>query len=125
MWNALKAAGVEVRIRTEADDLPVRGNACVSGDDDFDKKVEDKIIASLDAGDVWAWASVQVSVCYMGFEESDYLGCCCYSDEEDFVRSGDYFEGMRDEAFRRLLEKLDTANLARNNLLAICQKGEP
>jgi len=96
---------VSYRIFAEQDDLPVRGNAMCSGDDDFDRQVEDAILARLDDGDVWAWASVKVEARYEGVDTFndedivgvDYLGACNYKDEEDFKRCP-YYEDMCSEA---------------------------
>ena len=49
---------VEFNVRAERDWTDVRGNAMCSGDNDFDKECEDKIIADLNDGNIWAWASV-------------------------------------------------------------------
>jgi hypothetical protein len=79
------------------DDIPVRGNAIVSGDDDFDAKVEDEILARLERGDQWAWCTVLVEVQHGRFIGRSYLGACCYDDEADFKRGG-YYEQMVEEA---------------------------
>jgi hypothetical protein len=85
----------------------VRGNAMSSGDDDFDKEVEDAIFERLDNGDVWAWALVKVTATYegRGCVGVDYLGCCNYLDEEDFVTGGLYDE-MKAGARRELYSEL-------------------
>ena len=69
---------------TQEDDCPVRGNALASGDDAYDKKVEDEILERLDNGDVWAWAVVEVRAGYGDLSASDYLGACSYESEKDF-----------------------------------------
>lgn len=97
----MKTYTPEISIIVNFDDTPVRGNALVSGCDETDKACEDEIIARLDAGDVWAWACVEVKAEFRGVSASDYLGCCCYSDEEDF-KAGGYYEDMVGEAISQL-----------------------
>jgi hypothetical protein len=94
---------VTYRIEVEMDEAEVRGNAMVSGDDAEDKKVEDEILARLDRGDIWAWASVKVVAECQGFEGRDYLGGCCYKNEADFKRGG-YFPQMKRDDLMRTLE---------------------
>lgn len=87
-----------VRLIATQDDTPVRGNAIASGDDKFDRKVEDEILERLDNGDVWAWAQVEVQATLPdGRTGSAYLGCSSYEDEADFKRGG-YYDQMIDEA---------------------------
>ena len=90
-------------LTAEADHIPVRGNAIASGDDDYDRKVENEILERLDAGDVWAWASVEVSAnCNRcGEPMSEYLGACSYANADDF-RVGGYYVDMCDELARRM-----------------------
>jgi hypothetical protein len=85
-----------------------------SGDDDFDRSVEDTIFKRLDDGDVWAWAIVKVTATYDGVdgvEGTDYLGACNYADEEDF-KAGGYWEDMKDEARCALYETLTDVGAA-------------
>lgn len=84
------------------DDMAVRGNAIVSGDDAEDKKVEDQILDRLNHGDVWAWASVKVSASWNGFEGTDYLGACSYANETDFKQPGGYYDDMKAAALQDL-----------------------
>ena len=99
-------------VTAEQDDIPVRGNALDSGDKDVDKTCEDEILARLDDGDVWAWASVRVSVTWRTYTGSAYLGCCSYASEDDFRESSGYFEAMREEAFEELMGVLRDASEA-------------
>jgi hypothetical protein len=94
---------IEVIAREEF--VPVRGNCLASGDDATDKAAEDAILARLEDGDTWAWASVEVKVSFRDLSASDHLGCCSYRDEGDFRESG-YFDDMVDEALARLNDKL-------------------
>jgi len=100
---------VSYEIEVWQDDAAVRGNAMCSGDADFDRSVEDAIIAHLDNGDVWAWATVKVTATYEGIdgvEGTDYLGCCSHKDEEAFKACG-YYADMKEEARRELYDTLD------------------
>ena len=94
------------------DDLPVKGNAMASGDDDLDTKVENEILERLDQGDTWAWASVEVkcSVNVNGetFSGSDHLGACSYKDEENF-KTGGYYEQLMAGAMKDLIENMNHA----------------
>jgi len=101
--------GVTFRIEAEEDQIPVRGNAMASGDDDEDKKYEDEIIDRLERGDVWAWAAVTVIAEYEGFKGWDHLGGCSYKDERDFVKNSGYYEDMKSEAYDDLLSKMSAA----------------
>lgn len=87
-----------VEIQADQEDLAVLGNAMASGDDVFDREVEDAIIERLDKGDIWAWASVSVRVSIVvddeEFEAFDFLGCCSYHSEEDFRNNSGYFDDM-------------------------------
>jgi hypothetical protein len=85
---------LEITVTARQDHIPVRGNAMASGDDALDKQVEDEIIARLNSGDVWAWASVCVKVTYLGLEAEEYLGGCCYEGENDFIKNSGYYDDM-------------------------------
>ena len=87
-----------IRVLAEPDPVPVDGNACASGDDDFDREVEHNILCRLQQGDSWAWAAVSVVVAWGPFEASAHLGCCSYADESDFRQPGGYFDDMIAEA---------------------------
>jgi len=100
----------ELDVRQEV--CPVRGNAMCSGDESFDREVEDGIIERLNNGDIWAWASVHVIARYEGVPDvhgDDYLGCCSYADEADFTRPGDYYDDMKCVAREDLKAKLEKA----------------
>jgi hypothetical protein len=104
---------IEYRLYATQDDLQVRGNALVSGDDDDDRQAEDEIIERLESGDVWAWASVKVeAVIEVDGEEitgEDYLGACSYADYRDFIEPGGYYDDMKVEAKNDLRQTLWTA----------------
>ena len=98
-------------VRTELsvfpeEDLPVHGNACYSGDKEFDQMVEKEILARLEQNDVWAWAMVRVTVEWEGLVSTQYIGGCCFENEEDFRNNSGYFECMVDEAVGRLNKRI-------------------
>jgi len=98
-----------IRLYVEQDHIPVRRNALASGDDAEDKAYEDAILERLDAGDVWAWAQVEVRASYADVDGADYLGACSYEDEDDFRQPGGYFDDMRERALDQLALELETA----------------
>jgi hypothetical protein len=100
---------VEFTIECMREDMPVKGNAISSGDDDFDKKTEDSIIDALNNGNEWAWCMVQVTAKYKGIYGYDNLGGCSYKSKEDFMKDG-YFEDMKQVAFDNLIENLEGLN---------------
>jgi hypothetical protein len=92
---------VEFKINVDQDFLPVRGNAMSSGNEDFDRKAEDEILADLDRGNVWAWADAEVVASWNGFSGSVRLGCCSYKSEEDF-RQCEYYWQMKTDSLNEL-----------------------
>lgn len=97
---------VEFSIDAEADFTQVRGNALVSGNDAEDKKCEDNILRKLRNGNVWAWALVKVTASYKGLEAIDYLGCCSYKDEKDFIENSGYYEDMKQTTYNELIDQM-------------------
>jgi len=51
------------------------------------------------------WCYVIVTARWGCLEGSAYLGCCLYKSEEDF-KGGGYYEDLKKEAFRCLLDKM-------------------
>jgi hypothetical protein len=93
-----KETTYNVRIIATQDDTRVRGNALASGDEEEDRRYEDMILERLDAGDVWAWAQVEVQASLPdGRTGSAYLGGCSYDDENNF-KEGGYYEDLIAEA---------------------------
>lgn len=91
------------------EDATIRGNACAI-DEETDKKIEEHIIKQLESGNLWAWCTVKVT-CYYdagldGISGTDYLGCCSYTSEEDFVNGG-YFEDMKHQAYDNFLANIE------------------
>ena len=114
MARKLDADEVEFSIECLEEDQQVRGNAQASGDDEQDKYAEDMIIEQLENGNRWAWCTVKVTARFEDLEGHDYLGCCSYSDEEEFKRGG-YWEDMKARALNELQEKFDRiCSLGRN-----------
>ena len=103
---------VTYELTVEHEDAPVRGNAMASGDDAYDKQIEDDIIERLDRDDRWAWCCVKVTagVTVGGhtFTGCDYLGCVCEDSEESFKENG-YYEDMKSEARAHLREEMGHA----------------
>ena len=97
---------IQIRIAVLPEEIPVKGNAICSGDEDFDHQVETEILKRLEQDDVWAWATVRVTAEWEGLKEAEYLGCCCYADEEEFRQEGGYFDEMVDEALANLNKRL-------------------
>ena len=98
---------VVITLECLPEDIPIRGNAVFSGDPDFDRRVENKIIAKLDHNE-WAWCCVRVTARwkkYPKLAEDEYLGCCSYANEDAF-RKGGYFEDMCSETTDRLQTRL-------------------
>lgn len=105
-------ADVEVMVEVKIDDTPVRGNAVASGDEVFNKQVENEILARLERGDAWAWASVKVMVTPKSGRHvltgCSYLGGCNYRDQQDFLVNSGYYEDMVTEALQDLNTQAET-----------------
>lgn len=97
-------AQIEIIVRSE--DMPVRGNYIVSGDDAYDKEQEDNVIAKMEWNE-WAWCVVQVRATWNGLEASDYLGGCSYESEKQFREDG-YFQDMRNQVIQQLTTTAET-----------------
>ena len=101
-WKPLTREEIAIRLKVEPEFVSVEGNAMASGDDAFDREVEQDIVSRVQHGDVWAWAMLTVTASWGLFSCSDHLGCCSYADEEDFRQAGGYFDDMVDEALQDL-----------------------
>jgi len=91
--RTLNKEEVVFSIEVDFDDLPIRNNAMVSDNPEDDKKYEDKLIARVAFGDVWAWAHVTVRATWKSFSGRDDLGGCSYANQEEFINDS-YYEGM-------------------------------
>ena len=78
---------VEVSIHAEHEDIPVRGNAMVSGDPEYDKKIENELIDDLESGNIFAWCTAVVKARWAGFEGVDTLGAVSCFNEKGFRES--------------------------------------
>jgi hypothetical protein len=80
--------------------------------DELDESLVEEINRRLNEGDPWAWASVTVTAHWTNpvtgaeHQGQDFLGGCCYKSAEDFVANSGYYDDMREEAYRRLIESL-------------------
>ena len=104
--RTLTSNDIRVVVTAFPDEIPVKGNALCSGDEDFDRQVESEILNRLEQDDVWAWATVCVSAEWEALKENEYLGCCCYESEEDFRNNSGYFEEMVDQVITNLNKRL-------------------
>lgn len=97
----------DIDVIVHPEDIPIRGNAMASGDDDVDREVEDAIIADLANGNEWAWCTVEVRVsrecdtCGQTLSASAFLGACAYKGVDDFKLSG-YYTDMILQAIEEL-----------------------
>lgn len=98
---------VSIKLEVRMSDIPVKGNAMASGDDKYDAKVEKQILDRLGSGDISAWfdALVTVSIEWSDdtddyeYSGTDSLGCCNYTSIKQFIKAGDYFKDMVDNAW--------------------------
>ena len=87
----------------------IEGNAIASEDENFDRKVCQEIRNQLEAGNPWAWCTVEVIARWETFSGNDFLGCCSYKDEDDFKQGG-YAEGMAEIAVNDLIDSIISVN---------------
>jgi hypothetical protein len=95
------------------EEIPVRGNAIDSGNPEADRLVEDRILQDL-RSNAWAWCQVEVRGTVGSLTASDYLGCCNYSDQDDFKNGGyydDMLENVRAELEKQVMEVWRIAGL--------------
>lgn len=98
-----------INVSAFQDDTPVRGNVMASGDDAADEAAENEVLARLNDGDIWAWASVTVEARFGDFVGKAHLGCCTYLHMEDFKTPGGYYDDMVTEAREDLAGELRRA----------------
>lgn len=113
MTTTQEKSTVRYTIECLPEDMPVRGNALASGDDEEDRKAENAVLAALECNP-WAWCLVRVRAWAGSVYGEDYLGCCSYESEEDFKRGG-YWEDMQANALSDLRVRLTLANEALSN----------
>ncbi len=78
------------------------------GSDFDDASVAAAVRKAWEDGNDWAWCVVRVRVTAGGVAGEDYLGQCSYEDEDDFRSTSGYFEGMKERAAMRVIEKLES-----------------
>jgi len=100
--------GVRFDVECLPEDASIEGNVQASGDDEADREAEDAVRDDLNNGNPWAWCCVRVTAHYKGFRGTDYLGCCSYRSEEDFLNDA-YYQDMCNVAFQELLHNLEGA----------------
>ena len=71
-----------IKIGIYDEEIPVRGNYIVSGDDELDKKEEDQLIEELNNGDFFKWCFLEVTARVGAIEGSNYLGCVTLDEKE-------------------------------------------
>ena len=105
----LEASDVEFTISVEPEDRPVRGRFA-------DRALEDKILARLASGDVWAWCCITVTAKWESpdgtvYGGRDTLSACSYASEKDFIACDDYYPDMRGRALEELNEQIPATPL--------------
>lgn len=67
----------------------------------------------LESGNEWAWCTVEVTCTYDDCDlvGNEWLGGCSYKSKRDFMReeTGDYYPGMKQEAYNDLINKIKRA----------------
>lgn len=77
-----------------------------SGDPELDRETEQTIFDAINSGDVWGWCTVEVKLTYKHITASDYLGCCSYKNEQDFITDSGYYEDMVQTCLAELNQQL-------------------
>jgi flagellar biosynthesis/type III secretory pathway protein FliH len=103
----------EISIHVHPEDLPVRGNYIVSGDEAYDKEQEDKLLAEMEWNE-WAWCTVEVKAKWEGLTASAFLGGVVEKHEESFRANG-YFDDMKHEAISELVQQVAKITQKINN----------
>jgi len=102
----LKSNRVKFYVSAHPETIPIKGN-CSAIDEITDKETENWIINELNNGNIWAWCSIEVTA---QLDESlsghDYLGCCSYLSEQNFIDSNNYYADMKYQACFDLACKL-------------------
>ena len=78
--------------------------------DCFDIEPDDRTLELIENG-TYDWFIAKVTASKAGVElGADYLGACCYDSAGDFVKSGDYYDSMVDEAICQARARIDAIN---------------
>lgn len=94
-----------IKFEAEEEDVPVRGNAMASGDDDYDRKIENELLEQLERGNLNAWFCAKVTATYDNFHGVDYLGCCSWDSFEAFQKDA-YYDSMVSQAIENLADEI-------------------
>lgn len=101
-----KSDDAKWKIEVWFDDAPVRGNVIASGNDDIDKQAEEHVLEEINRGNVWAWATVTITVTWAGFSSFDCLGCVSEKSEESFKHTDGYFRNMCQQALSNVFDDI-------------------
>ena len=78
--------------------------------DSFDIEPGDDTLKLIENG-TYDWFIAKVTASKAGVElGADYLGGCCYDSARDFVKAGDYYDSMVDEAICQARACIDAIN---------------
>ena len=101
----IKKEEITFTVECLAEDIPIEGNVLASGDDEEDRMAEEAIRKDLDLGNPWAWCCIKVTGRWEGLAMVDYLGCCSFSSEQDFMEGSGCYEDMTDEVVHMINEQ--------------------
>jgi len=93
-----------IKVECLPEEMSLRGNCMASGDAEFDKQCEDKIIQDYENGNDWAWCIAKVTTNWEGLEATEYLGGCSYKSEQDFINDG-YYTDMINSCLEELTKR--------------------
>ena len=96
----------KVLVTAEPEDLAVE-DYFNTENAELDNQLAQKIIDDLESGNMYAWFCARVTVSYLHMSESEYLGCCSYDSEKDFIADSGYYMDMAEEARQRLELKIN------------------
>jgi len=81
-------------------------------DDETQEEVVNSILKDLNNGNEWAWCSIRVNGSYKNIlKASDYLGCCSYESEEDFIKNSEYYEDMKEVIYQDIIKQLESLSI--------------
>lgn len=105
----LEEKEVTFLLEIEPEERPIDGHFCDTEEPEKDRAMEAEIKERLLRGDTWAWCTVKVTAVWKEMSGVDYLGCCSYRDDAEFMESGGYYEGMKAEALDALNRNIETS----------------
>lgn len=77
----------------------------------LEDNIIDDIMQDYENGNDWAWCMVKLTGQYRGFEGCDYLGCCSYKSEQDFIDNSGYYDDMKNVVYQMIINKLEFLSL--------------